>query len=93
MNGIKRNKNLNNEIRAVRHTYDIFSKLEHNGAFTFDLLHRSYLPGGDQKMKFMIKEGVIASAAALRLVSHLWLEEGSLLREKLYSQLRNIEGV
>lgn len=91
MAGIVKEANIIIEAELIKPIYDFFSKLEHNGAFTFDLIHDSYTPGGNYKLKGLVKEAIINCAVALKFLSNHWLQNNDPLILKIEGIITEIE--
>ncbi|GAA5089289.1 hypothetical protein GCM10023210_13910 [Chryseobacterium ginsengisoli] len=73
MAGIVKQGNTIKEAEMIKPIYDFFSKLEHNGAFTFHLIHQAYSPSRNEKLKGLIKEAIVNCAIALKLICYHWV--------------------
>lgn len=87
---------LKEEAKEAIHIYEIFSKYEHNGAFTFNILHNPYSTDGNNKTKFMIYSAIGICALACKFIYSHWVADKSSLAIKLddaIKHLLNFEGI
>lgn len=78
------------EAKTAQNLYAIFSKYEHNGAFTFDLLHNPYSADGNGIVKSAVKDAVGCCAIALKVLSSHWISEEHEVSKKLRAILADI---
>lgn len=78
------------EAKTAQKLYSIFSKYEHNGAFTFDLLHNPYSADGNGIVKSAVKDAVGCCAIALKVLSSHWISEEHEVSRKLHVILADI---
>jgi hypothetical protein len=83
LNGIATYNTLKEEADTAKDIYTIFSKYEHNGAFTFDLLHNHYSPKGIELVKWKIYEALGVCACACKLISTHWVDNEGPLANKM----------
>lgn len=91
MAGIVKQVHTIKEVNIIKPLYDFFSKLEHNGAFTFDLIHQAYSPSGNKKLKGLIKEAIINCAVALKLLSNHWVSSDDPIITKIETTISDIK--
>lgn len=78
------------EAEGAQHTYSLLSKYEHNGAFTFDLLHNPYSERGGEIVKRVIKNGLDTCVIALKTVCGHWIDEKDNLEIELGKTVQEI---
>jgi len=81
---------LKTEAHEAIHIYQIFSKYEHNGAFTFDILHNPYAVAGNKIIKFMIYSAIGICALACKITSSHWIEDQSSIAVKLDNAIKDL---
>jgi len=90
INGISTFNTLIQETKEAHHLYKIFSKYEHNGAFTFDLLHNPYSEKGNDVVKYMIYSAIGVCALACKLVASNWIDNNMPLMERLDTSIKEL---
>ncbi|KPH13390.1 hypothetical protein [Chryseobacterium sp. ERMR1:04] len=91
MAGIVKQVHTLKEAEVIKPIYDFFSKLEHNGAFTFDLIHDAYSPQGNEKLKGLIKKAIVNCAIALKFLSNHWLLNNAPIMLKIERIIADID--
>jgi len=81
--GIQKFPTLIKEFKELKFIYNLFSKFEHNGAFTFDLLHNPYSDEGFEKSKDMTIRAIRCLALGLKMVRTNWVNDNHALHDDL----------
>jgi len=81
---------LKTEAYEAMHIYQIFSKYEHNGAFTFDILHNSYSATSNNIIKFMIYSAIGICALACKIIASHWVDDLSPIAVKLNNSIKDL---
>ncbi len=90
VSGISNFKTLVEEAGEANHYYKLLSKYEHNGAFTFNLLHNPYSAKGNQIVKHIIYSSIAVSARACKVISSNWLDDDDPLAVLLDDAITNL---
>jgi hypothetical protein len=88
--GIKNFESLKKEAKEALHLYKIFSKYEHNGAFTYGILHNPYSPQGNELVKYLTYEALGICAMACKYISVHWLLNDHPLTDRLDNAIKDI---
>jgi len=83
LDGINKFASIKTEAEEAKDLYDFFSKYEHNGAFTFNLIHNFYYSNSTHIIKEKIVRAIIICSIALRTTSTHWIEKENKLIAKL----------
>lgn len=83
LDGIATYETLKKEANDAKDVYTIFSKYEHNGAFSFDLMHSHYSVKGKGLVKWKIYEALGICALACKLISTHWLNDMEALNKRM----------
>ncbi|MCY1520108.1 hypothetical protein D9M68_548790 [compost metagenome] len=90
MKGIKNFESLRKEAKEALHIYKIFSKYEHNGAFTYGILHNPYSQQGNGIIKHLTYEALGICAMAFKYISVLWLPNEHPITDRLDKVIKEI---
>jgi hypothetical protein len=86
------NEDLKPFAQDLADIYAIFSKVEHNGVFSFDLLHKNYLEAGHRQSTGIILDSLSNIALVINIALNTWLEDENEQYTKLLSFLEDLDG-
>lgn len=82
---------LKKEMEFIIHYYNIFSKIEHNGTLSFDMLHAPYYPLGKIRATSRIYAAIgTIMKGVIILIRHVWIHQDDKRVERMQALMGDI---